>query len=836
MANRQSRDPGTFRSVQSVARVGGVPDFAVDTGDAARALANVAGSMSGRLRALADKAAIREAEQAGLSAAQRGSVSYLQARSVEQDAPTAKKGRPSRAQVNAPSEIRNTIVQAAKKYGLGPNALLKVAQLESSFNPQAKNPNSSAGGLFQFIDGTAKDYGLKNRYDPVEAADAGARLMRDNRNHLVKVLGREPTAGELYLAHQQGRGGAAKLLGNPNAKASDLVGSDAVRLNGGKAGMLAKDFAALWLRKAGDEPGSVRHGLPSLTTEPLALRRDGTLHGDAFDAAAIRAYSWRVSEGLSTDLANAYQDFGDDPGGFANRMSEIRETYLKDPNLADPEVREAFEKSFAQQSRGYRLKVATNQEGQLRQEELAATQGAISARERDIERQAHALGANDDGDAILHQQLQQSHSMVDAAVEAGTLTPLQGQRKKESLSLSAVRGRAQGVFDALDTPAKKEQFALSLLEDWQSGEGPIAQLDHGSVKALSQSLYRDARALANKQDAETKLKKTRIKSLINDDIASIEKTGKSVDFEAAGIPPETLVTALTPEEYQSWQEGKDIAGRIYDAVADLDTLSAEEIEQRLEALEPEAGSEGFRDQEAILTAAERKARSVLKLRSLDPARAVEESFDEIGELADMTDPEDPQTIIDLVGARLRAQETLDIPELARQPLTVAEATNLARALKAGDDASQVAAMQDLVEQAQMAYGDYADEVLRQVLQVHGVDRELAKAGAQMFKKISKNERPNEQDFRKADLGRELGASDASFGAAPDPATTPVPPYQAIQLLLDQPDLAPSFDKKYGQGAAERVLSGRRNDPYRRRVEGGTEFVDDTGEGFIPDGK
>lgn len=149
-------------------------------------------------------------------------------------------------------DIRKIVSDAAATYGVDPNALLTITWIESKGNPNAKNPKSSAGGLLQFIDSTARAYGLQNKFDPAQSADAGARLMRDNSQALEKVLGRRPTTGELYLAHQQGISGATKLLSNPNAKAVDVVGSDAVRLNGGNSGMTAGDFAMLWMKKAGD--------------------------------------------------------------------------------------------------------------------------------------------------------------------------------------------------------------------------------------------------------------------------------------------------------------------------------------------------------------------------------------------------------------------------------------------------------------------------------------------------------------------------------------------------------------------------------------------------------
>lgn len=133
--------------------------------------------------------------------------------------------------------------------GLPQGYLERTAYIESRGNPNAKNPNSSAGGLFQFIDSTAKQYGVTDKFNPVAATDGAVDVAVDNMRILTAALGRKPTAAELYLAHQQGGAGARRLLSNPNAKAVDIVGADAVRLNGGNVDMTAIEFASLWLDK-----------------------------------------------------------------------------------------------------------------------------------------------------------------------------------------------------------------------------------------------------------------------------------------------------------------------------------------------------------------------------------------------------------------------------------------------------------------------------------------------------------------------------------------------------------------------------------------------------------
>ena len=160
----------------------------------------------------------------------------------------------------AGSTVTGAIRQASAATGTSFNYLLATAQVESGMNPQAGAATSSARGLFQFIDqtwlGTIKQSGaqlgygryadaitktssghyqvadpamraeiLKLRNDPTANAVMAGAFTKANADYLATKLGRQPSEGELYIAHFLGAGGAARLISlaanNPNAKGTD---------------------------------------------------------------------------------------------------------------------------------------------------------------------------------------------------------------------------------------------------------------------------------------------------------------------------------------------------------------------------------------------------------------------------------------------------------------------------------------------------------------------------------------------------------------------------------------------------------------------------------------
>lgn len=199
-------------------------------------LAHVAKALEGGLEA-------READQAAKQNADdsKAAIATLLGGGSASVTPTA-----TATSTATPGPIPDYITSAATKYGVDPAYLAHTAQIESGMNPNNVNPTSGAAGLFQFVPSTAKQYGLSNPMDPAASADAAARLTADNTKALTAALGRAPTPGELYLAHQQGADGAAKLILNPNAPAVSSVGLGAVMNNGGAQSMTGRQFANMW--------------------------------------------------------------------------------------------------------------------------------------------------------------------------------------------------------------------------------------------------------------------------------------------------------------------------------------------------------------------------------------------------------------------------------------------------------------------------------------------------------------------------------------------------------------------------------------------------------------
>ncbi len=147
----------------------------------------------------------------------------------------------------ANTPVLRAIQDGAQRSGTSFDFLVKTAQRESALDPNAKAGTSSATGLFQFLDqtwlatlkGQGAQHGLGDfagaitqasdgrlsvadpalrqqimdmRRDPAIASVMAGEFTQKNREQLKSVIGRDPTGGELYVAHVLGARGATDLI------------------------------------------------------------------------------------------------------------------------------------------------------------------------------------------------------------------------------------------------------------------------------------------------------------------------------------------------------------------------------------------------------------------------------------------------------------------------------------------------------------------------------------------------------------------------------------------------------------------------------------------------
>jgi cell wall-associated NlpC family hydrolase len=103
-------------------------------------------------------------------------------------------GAPS-SQVSGNPPYASLFSLASEKYGVDADLLVAVARQESGFNPRAVSP-AGAQGLMQLMPGTARGLGVKNSFDPAQAIDGAARLLKS----LQQEFGRTDLALAAYNA------------------------------------------------------------------------------------------------------------------------------------------------------------------------------------------------------------------------------------------------------------------------------------------------------------------------------------------------------------------------------------------------------------------------------------------------------------------------------------------------------------------------------------------------------------------------------------------------------------------------------------------------------------
>lgn len=246
--------------------------------------------------------------------------------------------QPGQPTQKAETPLSRPIAQAAEETGVSFDYLVKTAKRESGMNPEAKAPNSSATGLFQFIEQTwlglvkrqganmgledaasqisqdrsgryvvsdpsARQQILALRKDPSLSSKMAGVFTAENRDSLKNALGRDPSGGELYIAHFMGAGGAREFISqaanNPDKAAASSF-PDAASANRsiffdgkGRARTMREVYARLISHHEGEGAAEVAAVAPAAnaaetgdagsgTRSPLAIGPGGARSQNAF--------------------------------------------------------------------------------------------------------------------------------------------------------------------------------------------------------------------------------------------------------------------------------------------------------------------------------------------------------------------------------------------------------------------------------------------------------------------------------------------------------------------------------------------------------------------------
>jgi soluble lytic murein transglycosylase-like protein len=102
----------------------------------------------------------------------------------------------------------NLISAAAEAHGVDPLLVQALIQVESNYQPRARS-SRGAMGLMQLMPAVAKEYRVRNAYDPASNIDAGVRKLKALLENM------EGNLSLALAAYNAGEGAVAKFKGVP---------------------------------------------------------------------------------------------------------------------------------------------------------------------------------------------------------------------------------------------------------------------------------------------------------------------------------------------------------------------------------------------------------------------------------------------------------------------------------------------------------------------------------------------------------------------------------------------------------------------------------------------
>lgn len=242
----------------------------------------------------------------------------------------------------------------------------------------------------------------------------------------------------------------------------------------------------------------------------------------------------------------------------------------------------------------------------------------------------------------------------------------------------------------------------------------------------------------------------KLNSVLQSDIASITASGKPVTlskdlqdyFHTKDLTFDFVSNKLGTGAALTWQENRELATRAYGATADMAAMPAVAVEERLRGLQPIDGSPDYQNQKKVFDHATKAWDAVRKEREIDPAAAADKMPDVAAarEKA-LKNPNDVAAIQELITARMKAQDYLQIPSDVQSPITNGQARQFAVVvrdpMRTPTEAAEV--LNDNMRRMLGANPEWQRLATQKILNVRGVTQAQRAAVADQLRAINEKE-------------------------------------------------------------------------------------------------
>jgi len=496
----------------------------------------------------------------------------------------------------------------------------------------------------------------------------------------------------------QGSPGAAVAAGDDGSAAAFATAAGEFGRFAGMVGKIADRAAA----REGQEEGA----LAGLDPE-FRPRADGTIYSEAYNGAGLEAFKRRTMTEFETGLEQAAEQHQADPGGLEEALAKFKAGAVDNlrPELK-PYLLPDLESAFQRRRLGLVRQATRQHRDRVRAEQRAGLVTSVSEKVRSIEQQAYRLGLDQDASAVLAGEVAELRRQMLSVGPDGNplLSPEAAAKELQRVQREVADARLLGAFDRVQTATGKREFIAQIEADFKDSKGLAKLYTLDEMTALTRRMA----AEADRGEREANVQVRQIAGQIGEVQTLAEK----------GFAPQAArLAALRAQVTASGDPRLQAALEQAEGVLKWQTSAARETPVKLDAFVRDERArmqkDGALPQEvARIEAAERMLGEMRGALKKDPLGWAERVGTVTVTPIDFSNADAAQQSL-----TARAVEAETVAERYDQPVRYFRPDELDRmsqiANQGGDGLIQIAGT--LVR----AFGDRADEALREVAQVSG---------------------------------------------------------------------------------------------------------------------